>query len=263
MKRRAALAGTLDPHEPADRVHDAAHDRETEAGAVVRRLCGHERLEDALLVSLLHTVAAVGDDDLHHLRHLVRREPALQAFIAPEGNGRRIVPSAAKRAVDERRARQPPGPEAELSARRHGVDGVEEEIRERLFELERRALHGERGGVEALVDRDAAEHALLAEEAQRVAQCGVDVGPERARLPGTRVVDQSVHHALDARDLALQGLHRGPQLGRDLVLERVRVIRDGAQRIAHFVREAGRDASCTGEALDCLTLGARQPELRL
>jgi len=137
VKRRAAFARALHPHQPAEIVHNAAHNREAEACTVLRRLRGDERLKNLLLEAVLTpwplsattiftTCVSSREASQRSTRSLSRTRT-----VATSSPGRRSVPSASV-ARGRRLVQIASWPPAGIAS-----CGVEQKIRERLLELER------------------------------------------------------------------------------------------------------------------------------
>jgi hypothetical protein len=198
----------VDPDGAAALLHDSEDSGEPEPRALARGLRGEERLEDASLGRLVDADARVAHGD----HHVVSRH---QAVVF--GRERRVDLNVRRR-------------DDELSALRHRVPGVHDQVHDDLLDLARIGLHESEIGRQPRLQLD-----VLAEE-------------PRQHLAGVRddlveIEDLGLHHlaATEREDLPREV--GGPPSGRPDLLE----VGPPWRRRAHFEQEDVAVAEDHGE----------------
>ncbi len=117
------------------------------------------------------------------------------------------------------------------------------------------------GCFELTRDTEPPRDALVGEQPQHIVDDVVDDNGFGGEASGARVVEQPAHDAIDAGDLAFEGIEGfgGALHIAGAHAKQVRVIGDRRYWIADLMRDAGRDASHGGELLDAhARLGGRR-----
>ncbi len=144
------------------------------------------------------------------------------------------------------------GAKGQRAAAVHGVDGVEEEVEERLLELARVGVDQVLAGVEQQVFLDAMGLDLVLHEAEGVPQEFVHAGGTERRLSGPGEPQQLTDEQVDPAHFTAD--QRGGVV-RFLLEEKFDEGFDGDEGVFDFVSDAGGEGADGGEFLEALGLG--------